>query len=576
MSAIRYEIRTILAGAAALAGVGTAHADALPLPSGGVAYYLSGSTAMDNAVKATLLQGTGGICGTTPDVYIDSTAADITKGHNTTIVCTINKPLGGTLVPSGTVVAFDKESNGGSLEGILPISQGVGLKFFNPANSGAALGCTTSTTVPGLTNTSTNPYSFTQTYVLHYGCTAPTTTAVPNIGLADENAQSFNYGTPSVTAADVAKVSSTQFVQNVFGIGVSTNLYRALQRSQGYTPVGAAADDALANMPTLSTNAIRALYTGQTTSWAGITDAAGNAINSSTDTGGVGVSSTVYLCRRGDSSGTNTSVDIKFRLNPRCTSSNGGNSVAMRTASTSAANCKGYISSFGSFTGLAVTEYGCAWVAASNGADQVFAGFGGSDVQSCLSYHDTQNQFAIGNLTTNAGMSDVGGTGGSADTSTSTTGRFRFVKIDGHTPDLGAVVNGSYDFVMDNIIVVSKTAGQDTLDLQNYITTLYFTQPNLVRDFMATQPVDTNFTAGVLLDQNQATVSGNLIANGGTLYNANTTPPYVTGSQVKSGLQGTTAIYPISPFTQLQVNASNPQDCAPAIVVPNPGVPAAL
>ncbi len=568
MSPIRHEIRAILAGAAALASICTAHADPLPLPSGGVAYYLSGSTAMDNAIKATLLQGTGGLCATQPDVYIDSTAADITKSHNVTVVCTTSVALGP--VAAGTVVAIDKESNGGSLEGILPISRNVGLKFFNPANSGTALGCTSSATVPANTNTATNPYSFTQQYILHYGCTAPTTTAVPNIGFADENAQSFNFGSLVVNSADVGAINTTQFVQNLFGIGVSLNLYRALQRSQGYTPTGTAADDSLANMPTLSTAAIRALYSGQTTSWAGVTDAAGNAINSGTDTGGTSVSSQVYLCRRGDSSGTNTSVDLRFGLNPRCTSNNGGNSVLMLKATTASANCKGFIGTFGTTTGLPVTEYGCSWQNASNGADHVFAGFGGGDVQACLTYHDTQNQFAIGNLTTNAGMADVGGAGGSADTSTTTSGRFRFVKIDGHSPDLGSVGNGAYDFVMDNIIVASKSATADALALESYITNLYFSQPALVRDFMATQPTDSNFTAGVLLDQNQPTVLANI---GAAVYSPNTTPPYVTGSQMKSGLQGSTVIYPISPFTQLQNNPTNPQDCAPAAVVPNPGVP---
>jgi len=563
MVTIKNEVRAILAGAAALASVGVAHADPLPLGSGGIAYYLSGSTAMDNGVKALLLQGTGGICNATPDVYIDSTAADITKAHNTLVVCKISEPLGSgaSQVPSGTLVAFDKESNGGSLEGILPISQNIGLKFFTGLQTATAgtLGCTSSVTVPA-GYSSTSPYTYAQQYVLHYGCTPPTTssTAVPVVGFADENPESFNVGSPTVGSSDIGKIGYQQFVQNVFGIGVSLNMYRALQHAQGLTQ-----NDALANTPTLSSNAIRSLFAGNVASWSGITDASGNAINALTNTGNVAVSNQVYLCRRGDSSGTNASVGIYFGLDNRCTSSSGGAQFGMAAGNTSVGNCKGYISAFGSATNLPTTEYGCSWQNASNSADTVFAGFGGGDVASCLSYHDTQNQFALGLLTTNQGMGDVGGTGGSADSSTSTNGRFRFVKIDGKAPDLGSVVNGTYDYVMDNIIVTAKTPTSDTSDLVKYLTNLYFTKAALVRDFMATQPTDSNFTAGVLIDQ----------LNANNTFTPNSTPPYVTGSQVKAGTNGTTTINPVSPFTQLAINGSDPQDCGKAWMVANPGVP---
>jgi hypothetical protein len=564
MSPIRREIQAILAGAAALGAAAVASAENLPLTSG-IAYYISGSTAMDNAVKALLLQSTGGICKATPDVYIDSTAADITKAHNTLVVCALAQTLGGTAT-SGTVVAFDKESNGGSLEGILPISESVGLKFFTGLGSATSgsLGCTASQTVTANCNISSNPYSFTQAYTLHYGCTAPSTssTAVPVVGLADENAESFNFGNPSVTGSDSGGITTTQLVQNVFGIGVSLNLYRALQRSQGYTPVGTAADDSLANMPTLTSNVIRSLYNGAISTWGGLTNSAGTSLISAALAVHPPTTSIVYICRRGDSSGTNTSVDIKFGLNPRCTGSNGGgNSSVMLTSSTSVAHCKGYIGTFGSVTGIVVNEYGCSWVTSSNSADTIFAGFGGGDVQSCLTYRDCANQFAIGNLTTNAAMSDVGGAGGTGDASTSTTGRYRFVAIDGKSPDLGSVVNGTYDFVQDNILVTTnKSLATDTAALVTYLQTTYLTNAALVKDFMVTQPTDTNFTAGVLVDP----------VNSATTFVQNTVPPYVTGAAVKSATSG---VSPVSPFTFLAVNGTNPQGCAPPFLSTNTGTP---
>ena len=528
-----------LAGAVAAAVSGTAGATALPIPAA-QAFYFSGSTAMDNPLKALFLHA-GGICSTsgtnTIDVYTDNSSGSIGGGHNNMVVCNLATAIGS--LTAGTTVAFDKESNGGSLEGIVPVANGTGLTFFSTTSVPTCTG--TATVTAG-----TAPYTKAAAYTVHYGCT-PNATLAPQIGIADEHLQAFNIGTPTVTNAIASKVKYQQFAQNVFGIGVSLNLFRALQKAQGLTTTGTT-NDSLANRPTLSSIAIRSLYTGTITSWAQVSDSAGNAINGTTDAGS-GVPNTVYICRRGVSSGTETSVDIRF-IGNRCTQT-AAEPIPIVSATTTPANCTGQLTS-----GTA-EEYGCGWNASTNANDVVFAGFGGGDVASCLSYHDAHGQFAIGNLTTNQAEADLNGAGGTGDTNSSTNGRFRFVKIDGKSPDLGSVVNGQYDYVMDNIMVTQNNNVAERDALVNFFLNDFVSSAAFVESFMNTQPGDTNFTAGLLVDQLNPTY-----LNAGTL-TPNKTPPYVTGAAVAAGTGGVT---PVSPFTFLAVDNTNPQNCVPSAV----------
>lgn len=532
-------VRLTLAGTAALAAAGTAGATTLPIPAA-QAFYFSGSTAMDNPIKFLFVHGTGGICNfTSPhtvDVYTDNSAASLFGGHNNMVVCDLNVAIGS--FTAGTTVALDKESNGGSQEGIYPVATGGTLKFFSAT---AAPTCANTTTVAATGSSGT--------YTLHYGCTVNGTIA-PQIGVADENVEAFDIGSPSVGPAQIAKLKYTQFAQNVFGIAVSLDLFRALQRAQGL-----ALDDTLAHRPTLSSLAIRSLYTGGVVAWTNLTDASGNAINSATDNGGTAAPATVYLCRRGETSGTETSVDIYF-IGNRCTQA-AASPIPILTATTpnDSTHCTGQL------TAGTPEEYGCAWSSAENAGDVVFAGFGGGDVAACLTYHDTQGQFAIGNLTTNQAEADLNGLGGTGDTNSSTNGRFRFVKINGKSPDLGSVVNGTYDYVFDNILVTQNNTVAERDALVNYLLTDFFSSSTLAEAIMNTQPGDTNFTAGVLMDQLNPvykTTSGAPAAN--------STPPYVTGAAVKSGAGGVT---PVSPLTFLSANSSDPQNCIPSFFQSN-------
>jgi hypothetical protein len=335
----------------------------------------------------------------------------------------------------------------------------------------------------------------------------------------------------------------------VFGIGVSLNLYRSLQAMQGLT-VG---DDTLANMPSLSQTVIAGLYTGNIASWAGLINAAGQSVTNAAFNSGHAVNGNqLWLCRRGDSSGTNAWVDLTFTGN-RC-NANGQAQLPASTAN-SASVCKGLPA------GGISEDYGCGWVTANNKNDVVFAGAGGGDVASCLDYHDLNNDFAIGNLTTNQAFGGANETGTStgragppADTGTNT--HFRFVAIDGHKPNLLSIANGQYPFVEDDVINTLNTAGAAVVALGTNIANS-FDDTNVILDFdnASTQTqalssasghaADKDWTAGLLYDplSTSVTVTPNAI-------------PTTTAALIGAGGN------PTSPYTQQSPSLNN---CAPPL-----------
>src|SRR5262249_20677885 len=126
----------------------------------------------------------------------------------------------------------------------------------------------------------------------------------------------------------------------------------------------------------------------------------------------------IYLCRRGDTSGTMTSFKLHF-LNQGC-SKNPSSTVL-----------------FVSPDNALCTSAGCAWNAATSGNDFVFAGAGSGDVRSCIDYHSSLGRLAIGIASTEAKPG-------------TTSNRFRYVKVDGVEPTLKATIEGRYSFFTEN------------------------------------------------------------------------------------------------------------------------------
>jgi hypothetical protein len=73
------------------------------------------------------------------------------------------------------------------------------------------------------------------------------------------------------------------------------------------------------------------------------------------------------------------------------------------------------------------------------------------DVRNCFAYHVTNGTWAIGTLSTEVSLSNLGGGGVN-------NGGFRMVRVDGALPNLASVANGDYDFFTENVTVRRSAA----------------------------------------------------------------------------------------------------------------------
>lgn len=449
-------------------------------------FFISGSTALDNQLRALFDDTTNGPCTAgTIIVYTDIVSASVAPVafsaapapgvHNVAFTCNLRVAIGG--LTATTPVSLVKESNGGSYEGAGPVADQSTLQFINTK---AAFTCT------GLIGTSPQYPNAQQ----QDGCA--TTAIAPTMGVSDENPDVYNIGA-IVSKAQLAKLNSVSLFQNEFAVGVSLNLYRALQRAQGIATL----DDKLADMPSLGRQEIAALFSGNMPTWAGVTDAAGASVTTHMTTVGETLKdNTVWFCKRPESSGTNASADIYFLRN-RC----GSNIAAMAVGSTTNANCNGLPS------GQTPEIFGCKWTS-TNITDAVFPGTGTGDDVSCLNAHDVNNEFAIAYLGSATKFDDPNGLGGSTDTVG--TSHFRLVAIDGKKPTLQGLANGTYDYAFDNTLNYPKTLANPALGMEGFIANVLQTAE--VASLVTTQSNsgDANYGVGGLLDAfNNAGVAQN-------------------------------------------------------------------
>lgn len=522
---------------------------AAPVPAGNE-FHISGSTALDNQVKDALLlpSGVGGACSAgTISVYTDApvisnglTPATYTpnlkKSHQAVIVCQLANPIG--TLAAGTVVAFNKESNGGSNEGTYYPAAQAALSFLdltqNPVGCTQVAGAAIAPNLPA--NVAAGFYWTHQQQISNEfdGCTGPIVSAIPEVGLADEDPALFNLGPQAISSALIGQLNTTPLFQNQFAVAVSLNLYRALQRAQGL-PL----DDILADMPSLTREQIAGIYSGLIGSWAQVLSPTGAAINAAAYTAGKTIANQVYVCRRGDNSGTNVSADVFFLRN-RCNytiSPSTGLLTAvagttMTGVTTTVANC-GALSA-----GQTPENNGCHW-AAVNLADTVFGGAAGGDVASCLDAHsrdvptgtagtnqtDTNTStFAIGHLGATSTFDDALGVEATTNPTGKTvvyeagTNHWRYISIGGAKPTVLSMANGTYDYAFDNVENLWTGLAGNALAVGNFLGTLFqstvalsdilVAQPN-AKSLAAGNPVDGNYITGGLVD---AAIAAALVA----------------------------------------------------------------
>ncbi len=381
--------------------------------------FISGATATDNALTALFLRA-----GTTDapafcqagtiDVYIAGT--DLASAKQRSILCNLATAVGS--LSAGTAVAVSKESNGGSDQGTVTIANAGTRQYLDLTNNTSPT-CGAVSTVNANTIASFPNH---QAFTLHPSCTGLANVRA-DVGVADVNPALFSAGTAPITQAQIDRLTSDALYQPVFAVGVSTNLYRALQRAQGKTVGSDTAD----NVPSLTTAQVAAIYSGGIGDWSQVVSPTGLAINSATYTAGANVNGTPFICRRGDESGTQASHASHF-LGERCMTG------VLSFVSVSDTNCQ---------------QSGCTWSATYNN-QQVFAGSGSGEVRKCLDAHNDLDHFAIGVLSNESRYDGLGSLGGSANAGAGTQ-QFRYVALDGRVPNLESVANGKYNFVEENV-----------------------------------------------------------------------------------------------------------------------------
>jgi hypothetical protein len=381
-----------------------------PTPPPQVELFISGSSAQDEALQ-NLTRLNSGIVGApnlcepgTLDVY----RGTINGTANRAFYCRTSHAVSG--VAAGLRLAIYK-SSGGSGEGVTPVSAGTPLRFIDLGKLAPAPGCTDGEQVRATSDFAA--------YRNHTGCDGPGRPAVPRAGLSDVN--------PELVGGVTAALSVQAQNQIVWGLPVSKNFRNALQTIQGLVPSAVPHDDPSRDteeaMPTLARAQVAALFSGAIRSWDEFYDSKGTPLTQSSllglgpprDPEASGASpgayrpdratgSTVYICRRIASSGTQASYEVHY-LRARCENSAPG---FVKPNDGSDLTVGGDVSRL---------------VRVARPAGNVFAGLGTGDVRDCLDAHAQFNRWAIGILSTES----VGNNGNR---------KFRFVKVDGAAPTL--------------------------------------------------------------------------------------------------------------------------------------------
>ena len=381
-----------------------------PKPSPEVELHISGSTAQDEALENLMrlsasAAGQATLCEPgTLDIYrgaLNGTA-------NRVYYCRATHSLPG-LRPGLRVAVY--KSSGGSGDGVTPVSGGTALPFIDLSKLPANPTCITGEPVRATADFAA--------YLNHTRCDGEGKLVLPRAGLSDVN--------PELVGGVTAPLTVRPQNQIVWGLPVSKNLRNALQTVQGLVKSTVPHDDPIRDseemMPSLARAQVAALFAGVIKSWDSFYDSQGTPLTRSSllalgpprdpDLSGASpgayrpdrtMGSTVYICRRIATSGTQASYEVHY-LRERCESN---------TPSFMGPNDGSDLNRGGDANRLVRTAHP---------AGNVFAGLGTADVRECLDAHAQFNRWAVGILSTES----VGNNGNR---------KFRFIKVDGSAPTL--------------------------------------------------------------------------------------------------------------------------------------------
>jgi hypothetical protein len=450
------DAKTIAPKAAAV-GLPTGFTDITQVPAANI-LYISGSTAIDPVLKywGISTADTSRLCApSTATIYAQ-------KSTFTAVACTASSAFAASGISAGSLVAFVKEDAAGSLNGILPL--------MNKSVPGSTYSTDGKLLFPNIAEMGYSGTSSASSGATCYGATKSVSTGAVDVYL-DLTCKSVNSSRayPQLGYSDVeasifgvtpANLTTGNTVQLVFGVATNVGFYRALQTIQGKT-----ADDAVGNMPSLTRTEIAALLNGnlaptQLLGTSNTNSAAAASVNWGYQTGAcynaTGANQTpassstpcssavtsdvnyVYICRRGDTSGSEKAAEIFFN-DQNCGFATG---QILGTATNSTAICTS-----------GTTTDGCSWTAGTAYQTGVysFTGSGTGDLIDCLVGQDNAGHFAIGF----ASVDNLPGVSNS--TSTTTRRDFRYIRVDGVAPSIENAAAGKYQFIAESVYYVPTT-----------------------------------------------------------------------------------------------------------------------
>jgi hypothetical protein len=509
------KLNLALAALLALAAQGASAA-----PTADATLYVSGATAVDRTLFEAVLDQTNGVCDATNPISVYSTATSGSTPSsygNWLIHCTARDTA---TFGTGVEIGIMKSSQG-SEYGIDPVANNSTSLTVNGAASSVN---TVTTTCTGTGNTiAANGVATRLGYTHFLGCST-VTTQVPQVGVSDVEPALFGASAAvrnALTANGAAAVPFTVFV--------STNFYRALQVAQGLT--GSCATDTATTQtdacsPSLSMSAVRALLSGRASTTAKLI-AGSTALTA--PSGGNGI----LVCRRGNSSGSQKSVERLF-FNQNCKATPALSFTSDSSVTVSGVNC---------------LDFGCAWnnttpldLTTGVAPNGVFMGNGTGEVEKCLNWaSQPTTAAAVGDL---AG-GDVFAVGIMSadrtpdDGTTSASKNFRYIKIDGVLPTVENVVAQKWTNTIENV-VLTPTASSNGNDA-NYTA--------------FRQKIGTAVLA-------QLRVPANLAKSASTAYAIGriglTTRPSALQAPAKTD---TASVRPLSPFIRATSNSSPVNNC---------------
>lgn len=444
------KISKITAAVAALVVSGTASAFA-PGTQHQVNMFISGASAQDNAIAALITSMC--LANTAVDVYKDTGGTGYTAWSCQLDSASVSPAVFSVNNPSALI---QKRSAGGSGMGVGPVADGALIDSM-PIGGNCTMGVANGT---GPTGTEGHDWS----------CSLPgagSNQSVPDMGVSDVNPGMFvGENTPGgfspVTAAQLSQLTVKPAAVLIFGVPVTTELRDALQVAQfgAADPCATGADGAKpwsaltlptreteACMPTLSSNQIASIMSGQIKTWDQFY-VGGTALTAVT-----GVTAPadhkVQICRRTNGSGTQAQNNAVFLRYP-CTTA-------------SLATLPAHNSVLGGFFGPVVYENS-----------------GAGDVDKCLDDFNTGGNSGV-NVDYATGAKVANNPTGahrwaiglqSLEKNYDLGKGYRFVKVDGVSPTLTNAANGTYkDWVEQSYQWRSALTGDNAI-IANHIANL--------------------------------------------------------------------------------------------------------